>query len=779
MRTRIFHYLLLCLFGFACSGKLLLANEKQWPKEIKSSKGTIIIYQPDIESLTNDKMEARSAVSVTTAESDIPVFGAMWYDCRISTDRDERTVTLLDLKVISARFPDMEDQQVEKVQKMIETEVPKWQIVMSLDDLLTALEFNEQIVSSASNLNNEAPEIIFTTTLSALVLIDGEPKYKDFDGSGFQYVVNSPFFIARDKKSKVHFLKGGNYWYESNASMEKWEVTEKPPKKLVEEAKALEVQVADSATAEDFSASPPEIIIRTKPAELLQSNGNPEYAPVEGTSLLYMSNSDDDILMNIDSQEYFILIAGRWYRSKSLTGNQWAYVAPDKLPEEFQKIPQNSPVGNVRHSVKGTPESKEAVLETAIPQTAEVDRNSATVKVEYDGKPKFEAIEGTSMYYAVNTDKSVLRINGRYYCCDNAVWFESASSEGPWKVCVSVPETVKDIPPQSPVYNVKYVYVYDYTPEVVYVGYTSGYVYSYAYNGVVYYGTGYYHQPWYGYYYFPRPVTYGYSVRYNPYSGWGFSFGVAYGGYHGWMHYGYHYHHAYAGYWGPAGYRHGYGHGYHHGYNQGYYKGYKRGYYESQRNNYNRPAPVNTASGRRTSATNNVYANRNNGVVRSGSSNYNPHTGERVSVNQPSNRASAPTNRSNDMYSNKSGDVYKRDNNGNWQQQQNRTTTSDRNTGTQTRQTQTDRTQSTQTRDNQTQTNRQPAAGNPNDNLNRQYESRNRSTQRSQDYQQNRQSYQYSKPSGAQGGNRSSAQPSQPSRSSARPAGGGSGARRR
>ena len=155
------------------------------------------------------------------------------------------------------------------------------------------------------------------------------------------------------------------------------------------------------------------------------------------------------------------------------------------------------------------------------------------------------------MQYALNTDKSVLLIDYRYYCCDNAIWFESEKPTGPWVVSTSVPDEVQEIPPESPVYNVKYVYIYDSTPSVVYVGYTPGYVHSYAYGGCVYYGTGYWYRPWYGYHYYPRPVTYGYSVRWNPYTGWGFSFGVSYG----WMTFGWR--PPYYGWWGPAAIRRG------------------------------------------------------------------------------------------------------------------------------------------------------------------------------------------------------------------------------
>ena len=149
------------------------------------------------------------------------------------------------------------------------------------------------------------------------------------------------------------------------------------------------------------------------------------------------------------------------------------------------------------------------------------------------------------MSYAINTDKTVLLIEKKYYCIEDAVWFVSDKATGPWEVSTVRPDEVDEIPPESPVYNVKYVYIYDSTPDVVYVGYLPGYTYSYVYGGVVVYGTGYYYRPWYGYYYYPRPVTYGYGVHYSPYSGWGFSFSIRVGwGYHPYS----------RCYWGPRGY---------------------------------------------------------------------------------------------------------------------------------------------------------------------------------------------------------------------------------
>ncbi len=110
----------------------------------------------------------------------------------------------------------------------------------------------------------------------------------------------------------------------------------------------------------------PEIIVRTKPCELIQSNGEPEWAPIQGTQLLYMTNTDDNIFMTIEKNQYYVLISGRWYRSLALTG-PWLYIDSDKLPPDFSKIPVGSEKDIVLASIAGTDAAKDAVMDAPDP----------------------------------------------------------------------------------------------------------------------------------------------------------------------------------------------------------------------------------------------------------------------------------------------------------------------------------------------------------------------------------------------------------------------------
>jgi hypothetical protein len=677
------------------------AGAVSWPKQINTTNAKIILYQPQPDSLQGNHLYGRAAVSVTPTGKD-PVFGAVWIDAVLSIDRTDRTYLLVSTRIPNVRFPgqdNIDKSKIDNLKKLLETEIPKWEIQGSMDELLTSLKANESAEKVSENLNNDPPEIIFVKKTSVLVLFDGEPVFKDIENSSLKRAINTPFLVLQDPKEKTYYLYGSDMWFRTNDVVAgTWVATGEVPrdaKKIQDEiekeaARNKSNQQKTTGAAASGNTGPqgkpqksvvPDIIIRTKPAELLQSDGEPNFVPITGTQLLYVKNTDDNIFMYIADQNYYVLISGRWFSSKKMEG-PWNFIEPDKVPAEFSKIPEGSEKDIVLASVPGTPAAKEAVLDAQIPQTAAVDRKEAKCTVKYDGDPKFEQIKGTILYRAVNTSSTVILSNKAYYVCENAIWFIGNTPTGPWAVATEIPAEVQKIPPDDPAYNVKYVYIYDVTPEVVYVGYTPGYVGCYVYGPTVVYGTGFVYPPFYGPYYYPRPVTYGFCMTYNPWMGWsmGFSvssgfvtFGVSFGApmYHG-------------GWWGPPMYHPPYYPPCNHYYGGG--NVYVRNTTINVNNTYN-------ATGART---NNIYNNQGNAVRSNPNGSTRPSTGDmnrstggnagktpstqpasRQGGNTPStqpasrdaggNRAGTAPNARNNVYTDKSGNVY-RNNNGNWEQ---------------------------------------------------------------------------------------------------------------
>jgi hypothetical protein len=123
---------------------LAQVSEPHWPRDINVPDAKILMYQPQLESFKDNKLTARAAVSVIPTGQTEPVFGAVWIDATLSTDRDTRIVNLISVDIPMAKFPDAPQDKVDKLKAILEREIPKWDLNISLDRLITMLDLVEK-----------------------------------------------------------------------------------------------------------------------------------------------------------------------------------------------------------------------------------------------------------------------------------------------------------------------------------------------------------------------------------------------------------------------------------------------------------------------------------------------------------------------------------------------------------------------------------------------------------------------------------------------------------
>jgi hypothetical protein len=504
-------------------------DDPDWPHEILTETHKVVLYQPQLDSLEGDTIVGRCAAMVKGHKDAEPSFGTIWIKARMVTDRGTREVTFTDLDVTNVKFPKANEDSEKKLEKFLEGEIPRWGLKTSMERIASAQELLEKEQVSADKLKNDPPLILRRTKPAALVIIDGDPILAEIKGTAVKRVVNCAMFLVQDSASKKHYLFLGDRWGESvelvNGS---WSRCPAPPSSVTSVADQDKVVLEQKKAAAESKkpAEFPEVIVATKPTELVVFDGEEKWGAIADSQLHYATNTDAEIFRETGSGTLYLLASGRWYTAAKFDG-PWAYVASDKIPEDFKKIPPGHEVADVRASVAGTDEAKEAILDAQVPQTAAVKKPGTKVEVVYDGEPKWEKVEGLDIHYALNTAFAVFQVKGKYYCCHSATWYEAPTPKGPWILCTKVPEEIYSLPPSCPHYNVKYVYVYEATTEYVYVGYTPGYCGSYIYGPTVVYGTGWYYAGWWGAWYYPRPCTYGVAVRYNCVTGgWGVGFYV-------------------------------------------------------------------------------------------------------------------------------------------------------------------------------------------------------------------------------------------------------------
>src|SRR5713101_4017955 len=74
-------------------------DELTWPREFEDNGTKVDIYQPQIEKWDGTDFETRSAVAVTEAGSNAPVYGVFWMKARADVDKAARIVTLNNIEV--------------------------------------------------------------------------------------------------------------------------------------------------------------------------------------------------------------------------------------------------------------------------------------------------------------------------------------------------------------------------------------------------------------------------------------------------------------------------------------------------------------------------------------------------------------------------------------------------------------------------------------------------------------------------------------------------------
>ncbi len=385
------------------------AIDGNWPRELDTGSIHLVIYQPQVDRWEGNRIESRSAVIVTRRGDPTQIFGTVSIQARTEVDRETRLVYFEDISIKRADFPSATSLEPTLL-KAIRESAKDWPKTVSLDRLLADLSITQaEIKAESVRLKNEPPRIIFSKTPAVLILIDGEPVYRAVEGTPYTRIVNTPALMLFDSSAGTIYLDGGNWWMTAPSLNGPWTAATNPSQDLG----AIKQQLTEAEEKEPSEApaapvgKPPAVYVSTTPAELLITRGEPTYAPIPKTSLLYVTNSNNDIFIDTKTQQYFVLLAGRWFRSQSLEGS-WEWVAGEQLPKDFSKISPDSIKGHVLASVPGTEQAREAVIANGIPQTATVRRSEAKLEVHYDGDPQFRPIEGTSMEYVINTSSEVI-----------------------------------------------------------------------------------------------------------------------------------------------------------------------------------------------------------------------------------------------------------------------------------------------------------------------------------------------------------------------------------
>jgi hypothetical protein len=536
----------------ALTASAQLPPDPGWPRVFKKDGKQLTVHQPQVDrwnGYTNIQFRCAIAVQGVLAEER---FGVAEIDAVTVTDPTARIVALVPT-VRDLRFPKVTDaERASLVRAVDELNPPGRAITLGLDRVIAYLDPAHQAVQRSAEVSLAPPQIFHSSTPAVLVMFMGEPKLMpvETNRTDLLFALNTNWDLLYDTANQRYYLLNGEGWLTTTDLVKgPWTpISDLPPSLYSLPSNDNWNEVRNHLPGKP-AKSAPRVFVSTQPAEMILTEGAPSYLPVRGTRLLRVNNTASTLFLHTGDGKMYFLVAGRWFRGGSLDG-PWSAASAD-LPSDFARIPDEDPLAFVKASVPGTREAADAVLLASIPTTTAVSvTNTIQLNVTYSGVPQFVTITNTVVQYAVNTPKQVFLVSGRYYCCDQGVWLESAMATGPWVLCSSVPAALYTIPPSNPNYNVTYVTVQSSTPSTVTYSQTSGYSGEYvASTGVLMFGAGMLvgaaiannndnH-----YYYPPYPCHYSY--------GCGATYHYGYGGYHGASYQAY-------GPYGGAGYSAGY-----------------------------------------------------------------------------------------------------------------------------------------------------------------------------------------------------------------------------
>jgi hypothetical protein len=494
-----------------------------WPRAYDLAHGgTAVIYQPQIATWEKQThIIAWSAVAYQAKGAQQPALGTIKIEANTDVAVPERLVHFSDFQITNINFAKLSKDQVQQLLVDLIDVLPDSERIMSLDRVLAGVDKSQIVIKNAEGLKADPPPIFYSSKPAILVNIDGEPIWSPITGVDLVYAVNTNWDLFKQASGDTLYLRYDEVWVTAPTLKGPW----KPVKKLPDTFKNFP---ADSNWTDVRKNVPGKkasddlvVFVSLKPAELIAFDGDPKFEPVKGTRLLWVSNTETDLFELGEKGPFYICVAGRWFWAPDMDG-PWTF-ASLKLPEDFKKIPVDHPRSRVLASIPGTRQAIEAVLLAQVPTTARVSiKDLKAPEVIYNGDPKFEQIQGTKVYRAVNTDKDIVKVGDLYYMCFQGVWFMSKTPTGTWEVATSVPKEIYDIPPSSPAYNITYVTVNQANPTDDYVtcSYAAGYTGLMIAWGVAVWGSGWYYPPYaYGRVYYGYPMTYGFGAWYNPYTG--------------------------------------------------------------------------------------------------------------------------------------------------------------------------------------------------------------------------------------------------------------------
>ena len=212
--------------------------------------------------------------------------------------------------------------------------------------------------------NPIVPLVFYSTVPAEVILFDGQPTYTAIPGTQLVYAnnIDCPVFVYSPAQT-YYYLAAGR-WFSAQNLAGPWtfaslnlpaDFANIP---LSSPASAILASVPGTTQAKDtvlIAQIPTTMVINPTTAAAqakVAYTGDPQFAPIEGTSLQYATNTPDKVIQVGDV--YYLCLQGVWFMS---TTPQGPWTTASSVPQVIYTIPPSSPVYNVTYVTQVTTSS--------------------------------------------------------------------------------------------------------------------------------------------------------------------------------------------------------------------------------------------------------------------------------------------------------------------------------------------------------------------------------------------------------------------------------------
>ncbi len=190
-----------------------------------------------------------------------------------------------------------------------------------------------------------------------------------------------------------------------------------------------------------IKSDPPKFYISKIPAILVNFDGQPIWSPIKDNELKFAVNTNWDVFQHGPTGMYYLRNDTSWLKAASLTG-AWSFAG--KLPESFNKLPDDDNWKDVRASLPGTPVKR-------VPSVFVTNDPAEMLLV--NGEPNYVPVPGTQLLWVDNTESDLFRLGteGPFFYLVTGRWFKAPTLYGPWLFATpDLPEDFKLISLEHP-----------------------------------------------------------------------------------------------------------------------------------------------------------------------------------------------------------------------------------------------------------------------------------------------------------------------------------------